>query len=532
MTARRVIVRLVVVAAAIVAAVCLCCDVQRIVDVFGRRQNAEFVDAFRAIAAEVEDARVAMPCADPSEPDPLERTKLTLLDWELSPRTVRPIAFEDVLGWEGDLVTSAFMSDCRKDFFVAAGCVRKAENGFAMVWHRGDYEPRCREEVAGRVHPSGGIREWIGALMTMQLIFLLWWGLRTGPFRFSPWKLLGALTVFAVLSAVALEIGLSAPNGFAVYAGKAKLILSVGGIPLGFWSDPAFAVYQPAYPPGMVMPPLVAYACFGGAAEHGVQLFVPLIMTLLFLEMNARAACVDTRAVVTLLMTISPLAMQLASGFAAEPLAALVLLMGWNAISFGRTYRGWSLIGCVALIRPEGLVLALSVWLAAAICARVRSECAGFPCGGWRGLAITLLPGLCWAVLAAMNGAFVQGFDFLSVPSIAQMIAVAVGFVSEMFVNPFRVGAPWLFVIATGIIRAFPYGRESNWRSVRVAGLSVLLAMGACIVLLGFCVSGHFEWMIANTLSRFLWLSSLPFVYEMTSTDSANRFESASLNRG
>ena len=53
MTARRTIIRLVVIAAAFVAAVCLCRDVRRIADVFGRRQNAEFADAFRAFAAQM-----------------------------------------------------------------------------------------------------------------------------------------------------------------------------------------------------------------------------------------------------------------------------------------------------------------------------------------------------------------------------------------------------------------------------------------------------------------------------------------------
>lgn len=266
------------------------------------------------------------------------------------------------------------------------------------------------------------------------------------------------------------------------------------------------------------MPPLVAYALSGGAGEHGVQLFVPLIMALVFLEMNARAVRVDARAVVTLLMSVSPLALQLASGFAAEPLAALVLLMGWNALSLGRTFRGWALVGCVGLVRPEGLVLAFSVWLAAAVGVRGRSAWAGFPCGGWRGFVLAFAPGACWAAVAAMSGAFVQGFDFHSAPSVARMASVAIGLVSEMFADPFHAGAAWLFVMAAGIVRALRYGCESAWGGVRVAGLSALLSAGACVVLFGFNVSDHFEWMIANALPRFLWLSSLPLVLEMIVT--------------
>lgn len=74
------------------------------------------------------------------------------------------------------------------------------------------------------------------------------------------------------------------------------------------------------------------------------------------------------RSLIALSFVLSPLAMRMAAGYYAEPMAALLVAMGLNAVKRGRSTRGWALVGVAALFRLECLVLAAALLLCGGVC--------------------------------------------------------------------------------------------------------------------------------------------------------------------
>ena len=306
-----------------------------------------------------------------------------------------------------------------------------------------------------------------------------------------------------MLSAVSLKVGFSAPNGFAVYAGKAKLLLAAGGVPQGFWTSPEFAVCQPSYPPGMVFPAIVSFAVSGGFGESLLQLFVPLALALLFLEIVGEGPRSPIHSLIALSFVLSPLAMRMAAGYYAEPMAALLVAMGLNAVKRGRSMRGWALVGVAALFRLECLVLAAALLLCGGVC----RESGKNDLKWWLRTALCLSPGVAWNVFAILHGAHVQGFDFFSFPSLHRVgIAARCAFADILFLRngllPVCLSAA---LAAASVVR----GERVLARKWLVACF-VVLSVG--IVTLGFNESMHYAWITDNVMPRYAWLCALPLL--------------------
>ena len=86
----------------------------------------------------------------------------------------------------------------------------------------------------------------------------------TAAFLAAAWTLLAL--------GVTLCHTLSPPNGLGVSGGRAALWLLSGGVPEGFFSDPALATFQPSYPPGLALLTLGAWGAAGGVGEWLTQL--------------------------------------------------------------------------------------------------------------------------------------------------------------------------------------------------------------------------------------------------------------------
>ena len=491
--------RILRVAAAVVAVATVAVGAARVYDVFCRERTPEFVGDYRAIARDVPSGPVAMLCDDAGDVSPIERTKLAVLDWELFPDAVLPIEKSALVEWNGVVVDSVHVSDRRKMLFERASFVPLASNGSATGWGRRDKEAFRR--------PCGrGVslaREFGGALAALALLVYSWVAARGGAFRFKALDLSLAALAFAVLSAVSLKVGFSAPNGFAVYAGKAKLLLAAGGVPQGFWTSPEFAVCQPSYPPGMVFPAIVSFAVSGGFGENMLQLFVPLALALLFLEIVGEGPRSPFRLLVALSFVLSPLAMKMAAGYYAEPMAALFVAMGLNALGRGQAVRGWALVGAAALFRQECLVLAVALLSCGSVCREAGKDRLKW----WWRAALCLSPGLAWEVLAMLQGAHVQGFDFLSFPSLHRVGIAARGAFADILL--LRNGLLPVCLSAALAAASAVHGERILARKWLLACFAALLAG---IAILGFNESMHYAWITDNVMPRYAWLCALPLL--------------------
>ena len=100
---------------------------------------------------------------------------------------------------------------------------------------------------------------------------------------------------------------------------------------------------------------------------------------------------------------LCPLAIKLAIGFYAEPLCALVLILGWKNLRVGKPIVGWALIGMAGLVRHEGLLIAVILCSVYMILKRSFK---------WKFFLLASGPGALWQLLMLVLGAHLQGYDF------------------------------------------------------------------------------------------------------------------------
>ena len=286
--------------------------------------------------------------------------------------------------------------------------------------------------------------------------------------------------------------GLRSPHGLGVYGGKAQLLLRVGGVPTGFWTDPAYAVYQPSYPPGMTLLALLVFL-LSGVSDHGlVGCIVPAALVSLFFLLGGRGAGWIRRLAAALYVTC-PLALHMGAGFYAEPCAALCLVGGLALLARGRTHLGWWVIGGAALFRHEALLLAGLLWCAE----RLRAGRCAVPVAT---AVAALLPGIAWQAFIAVCGATVYDFDFAQLPASARVAEAVGAMVRQLTVGCGEIGG--------GALLAAALGAWTGYSDVRARSFAVFAFLMVGALLLGFCVSPHFGWILRNTLPRTVWLAT------------------------
>ena len=462
------------------AGICLTASVRDIVGRLADPSVPEHLSAWREAVRHVPDDVCGVPCADPADPDPVMRARLIALAWEAAPKRIVPLSEDDTRF--ATVITSSFLGADERTRLQAANYSPAYRNEFATVWTR---ESPAVERVAAARHVSVG-EELCGLLAALCVMTGLWMIYRRWM---GAWPKAGTLAlaaaVFAILSVVTLQHGLLAPNGLGVQAGKAKLFWMCGGAPDGFWTDPAFAVCQPGYPPGLTLLALLSFAVSGGCGEHLVQLICPFAVALVFLEIaslirNWRGT------VIAFLFAISPLAVLLASGFYAEPFAALCLVCGIRSVRCGHIRGGWAIAGCAGLFRPEGLVLVVALGLAMRWSGS-RTTVA------WRDLPIAAAPSLAWQVFCLLSGAHVYGFHAAALPDFSRVLAAGAA-LGSCLLRFWLIGGVLLFSLAF-------------WRRSKVAVVGVSAACGAGLLMAGFNVSEHFQWIVGNVIPRFVWMS-------------------------
>ncbi|NLC81638.1 MAG: hypothetical protein GX748_10685, partial [Lentisphaerae bacterium] len=226
--------------------------------------NGEHTDALRELAEQVvppgEAVYYCVGSADGSL-QPAERSIHLALSWARSPVPVR-FGNPDGVGDASVIIVSRFL---RVDF---PRYRRIAENDSAVLWRREDIAADSMDigRIASALAPW---REAAGVVFVCALVGVFVWWMRpvhmknNGRWSFpcvclpsftAQTFLVACIVAFFVFAATAaLTHTFLAPTGLGVYGGKARLLYLNGGIPDGFFSDPAFSSYQPAYPPGLAL---------------------------------------------------------------------------------------------------------------------------------------------------------------------------------------------------------------------------------------------------------------------------------------
>lgn len=449
------------------------------------------VSSWREVASGVRARRPALLCRDAAKPAPVERTRLIALNWELAPVCVRAWNGEGGDSLPDAVFVSAWSGEAERDRLASLGFSPVAGNGFAAVWRRASGDGADDAVRAGPRAPSV-FREGCGVgAVLLAVAVLVWWTVR-GARRPVAGAVAVGLVLFALYAWAALSHRLPAPNGLGVYGGKAKLLLASGGVPDGFWTDPAYGVYQPSYPPGLTLLALAADAVAGGCGDWLVQLLPVGAMTALAVVLLSGTGTWTGRLLV-LAVLLSPVSVRLAAEFHAEPFAALCLVAGGRLLRDRGGRAAWWTMGCAGLFRFEGALWAVLLWTA---------SCCSF--GRWRdargALAACLLPCAVWWMVCLCAGWRVPDWDFLDVPSLAN-VRHAGGLCLRGIVAscPGFGCAAWALALA-----ALPSARRPGMPAgvwAPLSGLAVLCALW------GFYAGPDPAWALDMTVPRQVWLA-------------------------
>ena len=435
--------------------------------------------AWARLASGFQGQRVGVMCKDASAVNSVDRARLIAISWACNPHPPIAIDFQNASNCPPVLISSAFLSALERARIQGSGYSEVASNEFAIAWTNAGVVPG---DPPAKVSP---LREAVGVLTVMLLMLALWvwWRMCIGglPSRLA---FCCAAVVFAMLSALTMTHTLIPPNGLGVYAGKAKLFLEAAGIPRGFFASPEYALYQPSYPPGQTLMALVAYGVSGACGDWLIQLLVPFALALLVLE---QADCTrhPIAALVVAAFAVVPIAIKMAEGFYAEPMAALVLVMGMHRAWRRGDWSGWLMAGASGLFRHECVILVSCLW--------VMEMLSGGRARWWHivaGVAFSL----CWESFVCIVGARLYDFDFCAWPQGRHVLLA------------FAAAFSWKIVAAV-VVLCFVGGRSC----VHVAAASVLF-MVISALLAAFNVSSNFEWFLENSMPRVAWLAIAPLV--------------------
>lgn len=311
--------------------------------------------------------------------------------------------------------------------------------------------------------------------------------------------------LLAVLCAVkALSHTFMAPNGLGVFGGKAKLFYLAGGIPKGFFTDAARSTLQPAYPPGFALLTLGCYGFAGGCGEWITQLLGCLAMAAVLLFLASK--CQTKVSVLWMLSAfLTPLLLQVATLYYAEPLMALFLLIGWERLRKEEDdIIGWIMLGASGFFKNEGLVFLLATWFALRI---LR----GSSTASIRSLAIGAALPLLWHVLCRLAGAHLYDFAPLLQPDFGQGTLALAYALKRIFLEPWQYG----FAYPAALVAWICTLRKHTRSSLSTALLAALLSLLAFTAIYALSTAPDFAWHLHTAMPRLLWAPALLLLREL-----------------
>lgn len=522
------------------------------------RSSGDYVDLPRQLAEDhlAPGTKTFLACYRPDVLSPIERSLHLALSWTMSPAPVGlgPISERG----DADAVFADSYSPA-PDFgprrLSGETWEKRREAGGQALWTRTRSVLREEGEAPSSSSPSplreatglvpltilftGGalLAGWTGALMatavfTLGMILPPAIGFRPDALYIASLALLGLLgaqiatrrdrkapargakrlrtalplaLLFGLLAAaMALSHTFMAPNGLGVSGGKAKLLYLAGGLPDGFFTDPARSTLQPAYPPGLALLTLGCYGFAGGCGEWLTQLLGPLATSALLFFLLARSRTAGG-ALWIFAAFLTPMVLQLASLYYAEPLMALFLLVGWERLREGRNDRlGWFLLGAAGFFKNEGLVLFLAAWIALRLLG-------GGGKAPLRGLAIGAALPLLWHLGCRLAGAHLYDYAPVLQPDISRWLAATGYALGRIFLHPWEYASAFPAALAA-------YGltlRKAPRSPLAAALLAAALSLLAFTAIFSLSTAPDFAWHLHTAMPRLLWPVSLLLLREL-----------------
>ena len=487
------------------AAYCLWRSIAAAAAYFGSADAYSYLSAWRSAARNAPSGRLALLCADAYSISPVERSRMVVMSWERAPDPIGAIdqtgALEPV-----DCVLSA-------NWHPTSVAMRLESWGFSVVstneyvktWSRAS-DPRhipCRRPLGTSIHRE--VAALAVELLLLLIVFALFFGLRD----IAWWKLSATIVVASVLGAVALSHPLLAPNGLGVYGRKAKLLFECGGMPGEFLNSAGGMALQPSYPPGLTLLAYFHFALSGGCGDRLVQMLVVFAMAALCLVVLRKAAR-PLDALPVVLFCLSPVSVRMTSGFCAEPFAALMLLLGWDAICRGRLSVGALVLGLAGMFRLEaGVVAAVFALGACAVRGGVR--------GRLSAIALSVAPTVAWVAASGWLGyGRIADWNFCIAPNLGHVAYAAWCEARLLGVS--------VVPIAVLALLVRPFDRPCLSRDLAVALASMSLLLAAIPLACSFHASPHAHWMMDNTIPRLLWYASAVPLAVLVQREHGRRF--------
>ena len=452
-----------------------------------------------------EDSRVYLVC---DGLDSIARSRQIALSWAACPRPVR-FGRDTEIGDATLVFSDAYRRNPQFEVGEDGEPVFRlvGEGGGMRLWVRKGTEiapPRSAFSVSP-------VRETVGVGAVGLLVLAFGWFAVRGGGGSAGWGAwLCAAVVLLVAGGLALTHTFVAPTGLGVWGGKAKLLYLCGGLTGGFFTDPARATLQPAYPPGLPLLTLLAYAVSGGCGEWLTQLIVVSAASALCALLCSRTESWEARLWV-LAALLTPLSLRMASLYYAEPFVALLVLAGWMRIRGGRgVLSGWFLIGAAGLFKNEGIVLCLACWAALRLADGRRAA-------PLRGLPAALVLPCAWQVGCRLAGGTLYDFAAPWQPDFARLWTAAVFAFRVAFLRPWDCAFAWplaALLLAFAPFRRLFAAERADLRGLRTAAVAAFAASAAFVCVLSLSRAPDFGWHLSTALPRLLWAPSLLLLAE------------------
>lgn len=508
----------------------------------GYRANGENTDAFRQLAeSHLSPGESLYYCTNSRDGrlSPAERSTHLALSWALSPVPVE-FGIPDETCEASAIIVSRFLDSDFPGYWLAAG------NESAVLWRRAEAATEPQGTMR-RPLPPGVLGELFGVVAVCAAIAVFVWRMRrrdaeTGgglpgsgspPLMNSAVSVSGVVMFFCLASFLALSHTFMAPTGLGVYGGKAKLFLLSRGIPDGFFADPAFSSYQPAYPPGLALLTLGAYLVGGGCGEWLTQL-IPVFAATVALWLVTRSAAESRWAMLWVMAAfLGRQALQTVTFFYAEPFVALFSILAWMRLREDRQdMPGWVLLGATGLFKAEGVVLLLAVWVAFCIHATLSSEDVRRVRRviGWRSsffwmkqLAAAFAPPVSWYVASRIAGACFYDYAPFWRPDPARFCEAACYLLKTAFLEPWRYGFAYPIAVVVAVlafVRRPAVGEGGCSSPLSVSSFVALICLALFAFIYSLSLAPDFGWHLWSSAARLLWVPSLFVLVECAAVPS------------
>lgn len=302
----------------------------------------------------------------------------------------------------------------------------------------------------------------------------------------------------------------SPPNGLGVSGGRAALWLLSGGIPEGFFADPALATMQPSYPPGLALLTLGSWSASGGVGEWLTQLFALAPFSVLLWLLLSRAPGWPARLWVFSLFCTGT-AINLASLFYSEGWMLLYCAVGASRLPRSQVksrrsqvWIAWILIGFAGFFKNEGILFAGLLWI-------VMRSFRGRRAAPLPTLLAGLVPALAWTALSRACGGSLADYAPVWSPDGGRFLFALGRILRDAFLAPWATVFAWplatAVVVASGVRRFAGSKRTSPAfdSSARETAALLLLCVPAFAFVYSLSRAPDLDWHVWSSLPRLLW---------------------------